>query len=261
MMLLSDFLSFKDMTQRLSYFFANSCQDLCRTLNIQITPKRIQDFFLRIVDEAVEYREKNKIRRNDYFDMLLQLKNVGKLEGDVTNHGKISYTDLTAACFVFFVAGFETSSTALSYALYELAINQELQDRTRDEIEKVIQEYDGELSYEAIMNMDFADRVINESLRKYTPGNVLMRRCTKDYKVPGTDLTIERGKYCFIPMHAIHNDPEYFPEPEKFDPDRFAPEAVKARNPFTFLPFGEGPRICMVLLLFSLNFWKCFKNF
>lgn len=254
MMLLSDFLSFTDTKQRLSYFFANACQDLCRTLNIQITPKRIQDFFLRIINEAVEYRETNKIRRNDYFDMLLQLKNNGKLEGDSTTVGKISYTDLTAACFVFFIAGFETSSTALSYALYELAINQELQDRTREEIEKVLQNHDGEITYEAIMNMDFADRVINESLRKYTPGNVLMRRCTKNYTVPGSNIVIEKGKFVFLPMHAIHNDPEYFPEPEKFDPDRFLPENSKERNPFAFLPFGEGPRICMVLEAFLFLF-------
>lgn len=120
-----------------------------------------------------------------------------------------------------------------------MAINQELQDRTREEFEKVLSNYDGEVTYDAIMNMDFAGQVISESLRKYTPGNILMRRCTKDYKVPGTDVTIEKGKYVFLPMHAIHTDPEYFPEPEKFDPDRFSPSAEKERNPFTFLPFGK----------------------
>lgn len=138
-----------------------------------------------------------------------------------------------------FLKGFETSSTALSYALYELAINQELQDRTRDEIEKVLQNYDGEISYDSIMAMDFAGRVIDESLRKYSPGNVLMRKCTNDYKVPGTNVTIEKGKYVFMPMLAIHNDPEYFPEPDVFDPDRFLPESEKNRNPFTYLPFGK----------------------
>lgn len=89
------------------------------------------------------------------------------------------------------------------------------------------------------MNMEFAGQIINESLRKYTPGNVLMRRCTKDYKVPGTNTTIEKGKYVFLPMLAIHNDPEYFPNPEEFNPDRFSPENERKRNPFTFLPFGN----------------------
>lgn len=97
------------MKQRVMYLFANAYQEQCRKLNIQITPKRVQEYFLGIIDEAVEYREKNNIRRNDYFDMLLQLKNTGKLEGDATNIGKISYTDLTSACFVFFLAGKESS--------------------------------------------------------------------------------------------------------------------------------------------------------
>jgi cytochrome P450 family 6 len=122
-----------------------------------------------------------------------------------------------------------------------LAINQELQDRTREEIEKVLSNYDGKPTYDAIMNMEFSGQVISESLRKYTPGNILMRKCTKDYRVPGTDITIEKGKYVFLPMHAIHNDPEYFPEPNKFDPDRFSSEEEKTRNPFTFLPFGNFP--------------------
>ncbi|KAG5669769.1 hypothetical protein PVAND_000063 [Polypedilum vanderplanki] len=247
MMVLSDFLSIKDMKQRVMYLFSNAFPEVCRKLNIQITPKDVQHYFLKIINEAIEYREKNKIRRNDYFDMLLQLKNEGKLDGDVTNVGRISHTDMLAACFVFFVAGFETSSTALAYALYELAVNQELQDRTRDEIEKVLSNYDGKVTYEALMNMNYPGQVISESLRKYTPGNVLMRKCTKEYKIPDTDIVIEKGRMVFLPMHAIHNDPEYFPDPEKFDPDRFSPEMEKERNPFTFLPFGEGMRICMGL--------------
>jgi cytochrome P450 family 6 len=111
----------------------------------------------------------------------------------------------------------------------------------------VLADYDGEVSYEALMNMEYAGRVISESLRKYTPGNVLMRKCTKEYKIADTDITIEKGRMVFLPMHAIHTDPEFFPEPEKFDPDRFTPEMEKERNPFTYLPFGEGQRICMGL--------------
>jgi cytochrome P450 family 6 len=139
-----------------------------------------------------------------------------------------------------FFKGFETSSTALSYALYELAINQELQDRTRDEIEKVLANYDGEITYDAILNMDYVGQVISESLRKYPPGHILIRRATKDYQVPGTKVVIEKGRYVFLPVHGIHHDPEYYPEPEKFDPDRFSPENEKKRQPFTYLPFGEN---------------------
>lgn len=89
------------------------------------------------------------------------------------------------------------------------------------------------------MEMEYVGQVIDESMRKYTPGNVLLRTATKDYKVPGTDFILEKGVPIMLPMSAIHNDPEYFPEPEKFDPDRFAPEEVKKRHPMNFLPFGN----------------------
>lgn len=74
---------------------------------------------------------------------------------------------------------------------------------------------------------------------------VLNRICTKDFKIPDTDITIDKGTLVFIPAHAIHYDAEYYPEPEKFDPDRFEADKKKARNIFTYLPFGEGPRICI----------------
>lgn len=240
MMLLSTFLSFTDMKQRITFLLANAYQDLCRKLKLQITPNDIQDFFLTLITDAVEYREKNNIQRNDFLSMLIQLKNNGKLDGDEREVGKISFTDLAAQSFVFFLAGFETSSTALSYALYELSINQELQDKTRAEIEKVLAKHDGQVTYDAIMNMEYCGQVISESMRKYTPGNVLLRICTKEYQVPGTTHVIEKGANLMLPMNAIHNDPEFFPEPEKFDPERFSTEESQKRNPFTFLPFGKS---------------------
>lgn len=245
MMVMSTFLSFTDFKQRITFLLANAYQDLCRKLNFQVTPKYLQDFFLKLVIDTVNYREKNKIERNDFLSLLLQLKNNGKLDGDTKEIGKISFTDVAAQCFMFFLAGFETSSTALSYALYELSINQEIQDKTRAEIEKVLEKHDGKVTYDAIMDMEYCGQVINESMRKYSPGNVLLRICTKEYKVPGTDHVIEKGMNLMLPMHAIHNDPEYFPNPDVFDPDRFTPEEIRKRHPFSFLPFGEGPRNCM----------------
>lgn len=104
--MISDFLSFTDMGQRISFLLANSYQDWCRKLSIQITPKRIQNFFLKLITETVEYREKNDIQRNDFLSMLIQLKNKGKLDGDETEVGKISFTDLAAQRFVFEAFGF-----------------------------------------------------------------------------------------------------------------------------------------------------------
>ncbi|KAG8267662.1 hypothetical protein J6590_108599 [Homalodisca vitripennis] len=73
----------------------------------------------------------------------------------------------------------------------------------------------------------------------------LTRVCTERYQFPGTDLVIEKGVRVNIPTYAIHHDPDIYPDPYKFDPDRFSEENSKDRHHYAFLPFGEGPRICI----------------
>jgi len=84
-----------------------------------------------------------------------------------------------------------------------------------------------------------------ETLRKYPPVPILNRECTKRYEIPGTNVILEKGIQVVIPMMGIHYDPQYFPEPEKFDPERFSEEVKSKRHHYAYLPFGEGPRICM----------------
>lgn len=79
----------------------------------------------------------------------------------------------------------------------------------------------------------------------YPPLPLLNRICTDDYKIPGTDLVLEKGTALFIPIYSIHHDPEYYQNPNEFDPENFTEEAKSNRPPFTHLPFGEGPRNCI----------------
>lgn len=238
-MRIKEFLSFQDLKYKLHFVFVNAFQNFARKLSIQVLPNYIQEFFVNVITDAVKNREENNIKRNDFLDMLIQLKNNGKLDGEEKEIGKISFSDLLAQCFVLFIAGFETSSTAISYALYELALNQDLQDKTRREIDRVLDEHGGKITYDSIVAQNYVGQIIKESLRMYTPGNVLLRKCTKTYNVPDSKRVIEEGTHVFIPMHAIHNDPEYFKNPKVFDPDRFTPEEESKLAPFTYLPFGK----------------------
>jgi len=86
---------------------------------------------------------------------------------------------------------------------------------------------------------------LTETLRKYPPLTCLNRECTKDYPIPGTHVTLEKGTQVIIPVEALQHDPQYFPEPDKFDPERFSEETKSGRHHYVYLPFGEGPRICI----------------
>lgn len=89
----------------------------------------------------------------------------------------------------------------------------------------------------------------------------MFRRAQNDYKVPGTDHVIQKGTSVFVPVYSIQHDPEYYPEPEKFDPNRFENEAVRERNLMTWLPFGEGKIITFSLTTLVFNFYLFFTDF
>jgi len=134
----------------------------------------------------------------------------------------------------------------MTFCTYELAINQDIQDELRNEIEAVLKKHKGEVTYDAIMEMKYLDMVFNETLRKYPIFEVQIRKCNKEFKIPATDLTIPVGTPLMIPVVGIHNDEKYFKNPDKFDPERFNEENVKKLVPHSFIPF------CKLLLTFDL---------
>nr|CAD7418480.1 unnamed protein product [Timema poppensis] len=157
---------------------------LAELFNISFFDKEASNFFLNVVNDTVEHREKNNISRNDFLQLLIQLKNKGHLAEDRTsgkedshlyykigngesrNDKEFELNDglLAAQCFVFFLAGFETSSTTVSFCLYELALNPEVQERLREEVDTVLHKYKGAITYEVIQEMDYLSRVVDGEL-------------------------------------------------------------------------------------------------
>lgn len=87
--------------------------------------------------------------------------------------------------------------------------------------------------------------LVTETMRLYGTAQVLSRVCTQPYKIPDSDLVLDKGSKVIIPLYSLHHDPKYYSEPYEFKPERFSPEESKERHPFVFLPFGEGPRNCI----------------
>jgi cytochrome P450 family 6 len=229
-------------------FFQNS-PALARLIGMRQVPKDISDFFTEVVKDTVEYREKNNYTRKDFMQLLIDLKNNKLAEAEGYKHdGKtLTMDEITAQSFIFFLAGFETSSTTMTFALYELAKNQEIQKKVRHEMETVLARHDGKITYDSMQEMKYLNHVLDETLRKYPPVPFITRDCVEDYKVPNQDVIIEKGTRVVIPIFGIHYDEDYYPDPEKFDPERFNEENSSSRHQYAHIPFGEGPRICIGL--------------
>lgn len=87
-------------------------------------------------------------------------------------------------------------------------------------------------------------------MRKYPPLGTTDRLCVKSYTIPDSDVTIDAGTNVTIPILGIHYDERYYPDPDKFDPERFNENNKKSRPGYTYLPFGEGPRMCIGKFVF-----------
>ncbi|XP_069702399.1 probable cytochrome P450 6a14 [Periplaneta americana] len=248
--------TYKAKLFRLLFFMMPS---LFKIVNLSLVPKDVSDYFIKMVRDTVEYREKNDVKRNDFMQLLIQMKNktlgVAEEEGikynleddDLKSNTPFEITlDVMAAqAFVFFLAGYVTSSTAMTFCLYELAVNQDIQGRLREEIDSVLEKNDGEITYDSIFEMKYLDKVVNETLRKYPPVHELIRECTKTTNISGTNAVMKKGMQALISIMGLHHDPKYYPDPEMFDPERFSEEEKSKRPHFSYLPFGEGPRICI----------------
>ena len=160
---------------------------------------------------------------------------------------KLTEDEIIAQCIVFFIAGFETSGSVVSSCMFELAKNADIQEQLYKELTETLSGINEESQeyYETVMHkLPYLQAVIQECLRKYPP----LVRFDRINHVDGYklgDLTLEPGVLIEVSPFALHHNPEYFPEPERFDPSRFMPENKHLIAPYTYVPFGAGPRNCV----------------
>ncbi|XP_059610505.1 cytochrome P450 6a2-like [Phlebotomus argentipes] len=235
------FFNFNTIMSRLKFFFFLTFEGLAKKMRLRFNDQELEDYFMRIIKDTVKHRESGKVDRNDFVKLLLQVKN--NKENSVGN--KMTFNEMAAQAFIFFVGGYETTSMTMQYCCGELARNQDMQERVRQEVREVLKKYNGELTYEAVHELTYLKQCIDETLRMYPPGFNLFRAATNDYKVPNSSLLIPKGMQIFIPVYAIHMDPEIYPNPHIFDPERFSAENVQNRHPMAHIPFGDGPRNCI----------------
>ncbi|VVC41020.1 Cytochrome P450, E-class, group I,Cytochrome P450,Cytochrome P450, conserved site [Cinara cedri] len=234
-----------------------SLRHLLKELSLMVTPALLKviklkdfpadalDFFDSVFRETITYREKNNIVRNDFVQVLMQARRDLVFNENLLPIEKFTETQIVANAFVMFLAGFETVSTTLSFCLYELALKKGIQEKLRDEIISQKFKNNGVIDNDFLVDLNYLDMVLAETLRKYPPTFALFRKASRDYHVGNDSLTIEKGQQIIIPTLSLHYDANYFPNPEVFDPERFSCEQKTKRQRGTYFPFGDGPRICI----------------
>lgn len=216
----------------------------------------LEKIFIKMITKVFAQRNFQPSGRNDFIDLLLELSSKGKIVGESIEERqqdglpKIVEMEMDLMCmiaqvFVFFGAGFETSSSSTSYTLHELAFHPDIQEKIQIEIDQVLAKYDNKLCYDAVSEFTLLDMAFKESLRIFPALGTLHRVCTRKFTIPQIDVTIDPGVKIIIPVEAIQNDPKYFKDPDKFIPERFTSDEEKSRHKYVYLPFGDGPRACI----------------
>ncbi|XP_054091078.1 uncharacterized protein LOC105219723 [Zeugodacus cucurbitae] len=216
---------------------------IARFLGMRIISQHVHDFYIKLVEDTLEYRKNSKLRRNDFLDLLIDMRE--REDADGKRIEGLSVNEIAAQTFLIFLAGFETSATTMSFALYLLAQHPDIQEQLRRDINEVLAANNEQLTYECVKQMRYLHQVICETLRMYPIVPNLMRKAQAHYDTGDPKYYIEKGTLVIIPTIAIHYDPQYYPDPERFEPARFTAEEIQRRPACTWLPFGEGPRNCI----------------
>ncbi|KAM4632136.1 cytochrome P450 3A24-like [Discoglossus pictus] len=217
-------------------------------MNFCFFPMDTINFFMDAVKSIKEKRQKGIHKdRVDFLQLM-----VDSQTNEDENHGykELSDTEIMAQALIFILAGYETTSTTLMFVAYNLAVHPDVQSKLQDEIDTLLPNK-APPTYEALMQMEYLDMVINESLRLYPAAGRIERVCKKTTDING--VTIPEGVVAMIPVYILHRNPEIWTEPEEFRPERFSKENRESQDPYTFLPFGAGPRNCIGMRFALVN--------
>ncbi|CAL1679333.1 unnamed protein product [Lasius platythorax] len=238
------------------FMFVFLLPSLGKIFRTSLLPKRADRFFRTVIADVMKQRRTEKIHRNDFLQLMAELE---RMEGS-----KIDLDVLASYAVTFFIDGYETSSIVLSFVGFQLASHPDVQAKLRKEVLSVLDKYDGVITYDALKDMTYMDQVISESQRVVPTMGFLTKNCTEEFELRGSDglaCHILPRMEILIPVHGLQEDPRYWEHPEVFDPERFGPERKHSIERFAFLPFGEGPRICVGMRMAQLQIKACLATF
>jgi cytochrome P450 family 3 subfamily A len=246
--------------------FAPSLAPLAKKLGMRFMAKDTADYFRGLFLRAFEERKKGSAERIDFLQLMLEAQEMKAcntyLPEEHRQKTPLTDKEVLSNCIIFFFAAFGTVGDAMSMTMYALAKHPDIQEKLLEEIEEVLGDSE-RCSYDQIKDLQYMDMVVHEGLRMYPPAQITDRVCSEDCVING--VKFPKGMFVQIPIGAIHRDPDIWPSPKKFIPERFAPERKAEMNPYHWLPFGLGPRNCigmrMALIEMKIALVHIVRNF
>jgi cytochrome P450 len=190
--------------------------------------------------DATIYRMIEEHRRAgaDNGDLLSMLLLAQDTEGD---GGSMTDEQLRDEAMTIFLAGHETTANALAWTWYLLSQHPEVEARFHAEVDATLGARPARA--EDYSRLKYTEMILAESMRLYPPAWIIGRLALTDYRIRG--FAIPSGSLVMMSQYVTHHDPRFFPDPDRFDPERWSPEAREHRPKFSYFPFGGGPRLCI----------------
>lgn len=191
----------------------------------------------QIIYRIIAERRANPGDTGDLLSMLLMAR-------DEDGSGGMTDTQVRDEALTIFLAGHETTAVALTWTLYLLSQNPAIEARLIEEIDRVL---NGRLpTVDDMPQLKYVEQVFAEGMRMYPPAWAIGRMTAEHYTMPGGhNWELEPGSIVVMSPYVTQHDARYFPDPERFDPDRWLPERAEGRPKFSFFPFGGGARVCI----------------
>nr|AHL88989.1 cytochrome p450 4V23 [Brachionus koreanus] len=199
--------------------------------------KVLHNFTKKIIverDNDLEDGDLFSQKRVAFLDLLLKAKRKDQL---------ITFDDIREEVDTFMFEGHDTTAAAASWACQLIDSHPEVQEKLHSEIDSVLGNSERHLTNDDLKQLKYLDLVIKETLRLFPSVPYFGRTISEDCQIG--EYKILQGETAVILAYMIHRDEKYYPDPEKFDPDRFLPENIKDRHPYAYIPFSAGRRNCI----------------
>uniref|UniRef100_A0A3B4BAF6 Cytochrome P450 3A n=2 Tax=Periophthalmus magnuspinnatus TaxID=409849 RepID=A0A3B4BAF6_9GOBI len=211
-------------------------------LEFSFFPASVTDFFYASLQKIKTSRETSKQKNRVDFLQLMIDSQKHHVPNDPENDKGLSDHEILSQAMIFLFAGYETTSSSMCFLAYNLALHPDVMEKLQAEIDSTFPNK-APLQYQELMQMEYLDSVVNESLRLYPIAPRLERVAKASVELNG--LVIPKDMVVLVPTWPLHRDPDTWPEPDAFKPERFSKENKDKVDPYIYMPFGSGPRNCI----------------